>query len=1629
MANLSEDIQCAGSDTRPPMLDMTDFASWQQPEEKERYNADIRATNILLQGLPEDIYTLINHYTDAKDIWDNVKMLLKGETIHDYYVRFAKLINDMRNIKMSMSKMQLNSKIVDNMLPEWGRFVTAIKLNRDKMLLMQAQENRVALDEEQLLFIAGGQDSVDDDVDEQPVQDLALNTMFMANLSSADPVYDEAGLFYDSNIVSEVHDHGNYQDVVCELHGVHEMHDHVQPHCVVDSNAEYTSDSNMIPYNQYVKDNAESVVQNTVSSVPHDAPLMIINKMHERTAQCISVNTHTKVVDASLTAELTIYREQVKLKIEIGYKNPLYLSKAKQVQPALYSGHEIVKSNHARVLVHDSKDTLEIAETTRMKMNKKMKDLECVKKKVKITPHDYSKENYLATFTPQKQLTPEQIFWSNDLIKMKAEALKEQTPALSPIKALTVYPPNTPATNNREVHLHYLKHLKESVATLREIVEEARAALMFLWAKEVATACYIQNRSLIHTHHNKTPYELVHDKKPYLTFLCVFGAFYYPTNDSEDLGKLQPTADIRIFVGYAPSRKEPSCVERPISPATRVPVPVILAGTPSSTTIDQDAPSLSHSPSSLALQSPCSHDGVAAGSTSIEDNPLAPVNNDPFVNVFAPEPSSEASTSEDWIYIFTLDEYDDVLKNKARLVAKGYRQKEGIDFEESFAPVACIEAIRIFIANTASKNMTIYQMDVKMAFLNDELKEEVYISQPEGFVDPDHPTHVYRLKKALYGLKQAPRAWYDTLSWFLLNNNFSKEILKKFGIDLCDPVDTPMVDRLKLDEDPLGIPDDQSQFRCMVGSLMYLIAVDLTLYSLYACVLDADHAGCQDTRRSTLGSAQFLRDKLVEKGVVELYFVTTDYQLADIFTKALPRGQFEFLLPRLDKMADENVPAPSPIRSDDQILSFATWNTNFFRAFTASASVPSIYIQQFWNTLTYEAKTRAYSFHPTKKDRKDKPHVISYCRFIKLIIYHLGIIHNIHQRSTSPFHLAEEDLRLVLTCKMVAKYNRRIAIEKEGKKKPITAKQPKPKPAIEKSSKPTPVPKSKATKEKPVKPSPVKPSKMGKMLKTRKGKCSLQLIDKEEPSQFEPEPKPKHQGEGDEFDLERAIQTSLESFQAHSQAHVGGDYASANIVHKSMSPVDSETGADSDKTTSKGDTEILQIDEDQGKDVDTQVNLEEKTAELDQGQAGFDPGKTPESRPPSEQEFIEEGQARPDPRANRDEFLAEMDKSQKGDVTIKTLFLLHQVQIQVKREDMIRSASHSEQPIKDVPIPDNVNVSDSKDIDTAHLPKLKTRPDWMKPVLEKDRLTTLEPDWVIPPNEFFEPENNWANTLASSYQDPDEYKLLRQTGDMSSFINWFCKQIGKKKLSKTDLEGCPTILRQQHLTSVPDGRVSPNTYRSSDKGKRSALSISKLKAAHYLDFGLEELVSSLWIESEREYDISTAYGISYWCLKTYERYGYAFLNEIGLRRADYKEYKILKADFKNLHPNDFEDLYLLHLQGQLNHLSGDDKVHLFNTVNMWIRNIIIKKRVDDLQLGIESYQTKLNLTQPDWDASDFLFKEDYTIVSKPRAVIYKDRNDPKKIMRETKVHTFSDGTLKWILEKLDHMVKDFRLFK
>nr|GEX53676.1 integrase, catalytic region, zinc finger, CCHC-type, peptidase aspartic, catalytic [Tanacetum cinerariifolium] len=421
--------RCVDSDTHPPMLDKFDFESWKQRihlycldkenrenilksvdegpfkmgkfretflegalhlgkerdrvfadltlEENERFKADIHAKNILLQGLPKDIYTLINHYIDAKYIWDNVKMLLEG----------SELVKDKR----------------------------------------------------------GQTNTFDDDVDEAP-------TMFMENLSLADPIYDDAIPSYDSYILSEVKDHDNYLDSAGEYHEVHEMQNDVQLNYVVDSDVEYTCDSNIILYEQYVMENAMQVIQSNVSSVPNDALMMIINDMHEQAAQCVSVNEQNKVVNVSLTAELARYKELVE---------PYFFSCFDTTEGRYNNGHEIVKTKHAPTIVHDSEDTLEIAEITRKRMLEKVKSPLCVEKKVKFAPLDYSKENYLATFTPPRHLTPKQIFWSSDIAKM--------TP--KPILAMRVYLPYTPARLVPRV-LPPKSQVKDNIYTLTQLFLE-----------------------------------------------------------------------------------------------------------------------------------------------------------------------------------------------------------------------------------------------------------------------------------------------------------------------------------------------------------------------------------------------------------------------------------------------------------------------------------------------------------------------------------------------------------------------------------------------------------------------------------------------------------------------------------------------------------------------------------------------------------------------------------------------------------------------------------------------------------------------------------------------------------------------------------------------------------------------------------------------------------------------------------------------------------------------------------------------------------------------------------------------------------------------------------------------------
>ncbi|GKD35008.1 retrovirus-related pol polyprotein from transposon TNT 1-94, partial [Tanacetum coccineum] len=415
-----------------------------------------------------------------------------------------------------------------------------------------------------------------------------------------------------------------------------------------------------------------------------------------------------------------------------------------------------------------------------------------------------------------------------------------------------------------------------------------------------------------------------------------FGSLCYPTYDRDDLGKMKPKADIGIFIGYSESSRGFRIYNRQTKKimetfhikfdelTTMASECNNLKPRINNTNFQDSSEDSQSVPSKTDLDNlfgPLYEEYYETSSTEVLDNLAANTldndkllhhflneNADEFVqedvadfdgNVFynAPpipvfEEAKSSLTYQDpsnmhefhqnnaqvivkWIWKNKTDAKNMVIWNKSRLVTKGYGQEEGIDFEESFAPVARLEAVRIFLAYVAHKNFPIYQMDIKTAFLNGPLKEEVFFRQPDGFVDPDFPNHVYRLKKALYGLKQAPRA--------------------------CTPMAT-----VKLDADLQGTQVDQTKYHSMIEGLMYLNASRPDIaFATFVCARyqacptekhrkevkrifrylrltinmglwyskdsrfeliaysDVDLVGCNDDCKSTSGGIQFMGDKLV----------------------------------------------------------------------------------------------------------------------------------------------------------------------------------------------------------------------------------------------------------------------------------------------------------------------------------------------------------------------------------------------------------------------------------------------------------------------------------------------------------------------------------------------------------------------------------------------------------------------------------------------------------------------------------------------------------------------------------------------------------------------------------------------
>ncbi|GJT51187.1 retrovirus-related pol polyprotein from transposon TNT 1-94 [Tanacetum coccineum] len=842
-----------------------------------------------------------------------------------------------------------------------------------------------------------------------------------------------------------------------------------------------------------------------------------------------------------------------KNKVAIGYKNPLCLTRAKQVQPALYNGHILVMSNHARPVVHDSKYNYELSENNWKRMLEKMKNPHvgvqtALFKEVKVleeifdqmsdevdqnvvdknVPGNYHESgNY--RFIEKDNIVLEQNRKIEDLkaqlegnlkvatrssVKTKetVREIVEEARVVKPLDNALNYAcqytklsqelleyvigtcpksfnerdnkaPSTPVTRKKQVTFNdkpgtsssnTQKHEGGNRSNLKNFVEKFIGSVRFgndHFGAIMGYRDYVIGDSVISRvysmeglGHNLFFVGQFYDSdlkvafRKHSCFVCDFNAQTYlkvGLNKTSDTSEqiMERNSSTKRAIDYTTreiSLMETIHVTFDEMHQTMAPVRISSGPEPIMTTPGQLNSGLASSP----IPATTLHSPKIKGYEFYSND----------VRCSAQSTSGDVSLTEP-NQVTQPPDHLQVGQRYPLVLQRNHRQEEVLILKKSFALVDPDRGIKIFIANAATDGVKL--------FLNGDLQEEVFVSQPEGFKDQDNPTHVYRLKKALYGLKHAPRAWYDTLSKFLLANNFFKgavdptlftrksgkhillmsmmgqmsfflglqvsqsprgifinqakyalETLKKYGrISLTCRL-TPMVDRLKLDEDLMGIPVDQTRFRGMVGSLMYLTASRPDLvFAVCMCAryqakptkkhleaikrifrylkgtinmglwypkdnamsltayADADHAGCQDSRRSTSGSAQFLGDRLVswsskkqrstaistteaeyiamsgccaqilwmrsqlkdygflfnkiplycdnksvialscnnvqhsrskhidirhhfireqvENRVVELYFVETNYQLADILTKALPRERFEFLLPRL----------------------------------------------------------------------------------------------------------------------------------------------------------------------------------------------------------------------------------------------------------------------------------------------------------------------------------------------------------------------------------------------------------------------------------------------------------------------------------------------------------------------------------------------------------------------------------------------------------------------------------------------------------------------------------------------------------------------------------------------------------
>nr|GEW68013.1 retrovirus-related Pol polyprotein from transposon TNT 1-94 [Tanacetum cinerariifolium] len=434
----------------------------------------------------------------------------------------------------------------------------------------------------------------------------------------------------------------------------------------------------------------------------------------------------------------------------------------------------------------------------------------------------------------------------------------------------------------------------------RTLIEAARTMLadsllhILFWAEADNTACYVQNRVLVPKPHNKTPYELLHGRTPSIGFIRPFGC----PNTNEDVAfdekepefdEKKPESEVNVSPSSsAQSKKHNDKTKREAKGKSHVESltgyrdlsadaagPLNVAASPTygkSSCIDTSQ--LLDDPDMLELEDITYSDDEDDVGTEADFNNLETSITKELLQfkmqkvwVLVGLPHGKRAIGTKWVFRNKKDEKGIVVRNKAQLVAQGHTQEEGINYEEVFAPVERIEAIRLFLAYASFMGFMVYQMDIKSAFLYETIEEEVYVCQPPGFKDPDYPDKVYKVVKELYGLRQAPRAWYGTLANYLLKNGFQRgkidqtlfikrqkddimlvqiyvddsifvkqkkdeifisqdnyvaEILRKYRLTDGKLASTPIDTEKPLLKDPDGEDVDVHTYRSMIGSLMYL---------------------------------------------------------------------------------------------------------------------------------------------------------------------------------------------------------------------------------------------------------------------------------------------------------------------------------------------------------------------------------------------------------------------------------------------------------------------------------------------------------------------------------------------------------------------------------------------------------------------------------------------------------------------------------------------------------------------------------------------------------------------------------------------------------------------------------------